>query len=260
MPALEVEGVEGVQANRGKGIYSDGFQNVNPQIMGMLNKLSANYIKQKGTKRECIELLTGCEMENRFEVYDREGGRSFMHMREDSNCCIRQCCTMCHPFQMDITNTEKNELYFRINRPFRCSDSWGCWPCYCLCGCTQEFTLEDPQGNIIATVREEPCTTYWQGYFTAYDSQGEPQLQMEVCCCDFCSMCLCQDVTFDFKDMSGEVVGTLTRQWKCNCGTVVADKDHFNVVWKNQNVNVQTKVYGFLMAMAAKYIYFEKGD
>lgn len=63
-----------------------------------MNAFDSLVVKQK---IEWAEVVTGCETENRYNVYDRQGNKLFK-AKERSGCCNRQCCGSCRAFDMEV--------------------------------------------------------------------------------------------------------------------------------------------------------------
>jgi len=228
------------------------------------------YIQQMGTGRECLEMITGCEVSNRFEIKAAYDSAPFFKLVEDSNCIIRQCCKGIHPFDMNLIlpNDKDKTPHIIYRRDFHCTNvrclcpcGYLCNPCAadCCCG-TQVLKIYDSKNCLIGTVREEPKAwcgiTNW-GY---YDASDKPQFLCTVTCCERCRICCCEDVVFQCTRYgSDQVVGTLTRKCVCTCVNVATDKDHFELQYfPGANLNAMDKFALMSIVLLVKYMHFEQ--
>jgi len=229
------------------------------------------YIQQMGTGRECVEMITGCEISNRFEIKAAYDSAPFFKLVEDSNCIIRQLCNGIYPFIMNLTlpdDPENPQIVYR--RKFHCSNvlclcpcGYMCNPCAadCCCG-TQVLEIFDQQDHVLGSVKEEPkawCGLTNYGY---YNELNEPKFLCTVTCCEMCNMCCCKDVVFECTRYgTEEVVGTLTRKCVCTCVNVALDKDHFELNFlPDANLNAMEKFSLMSMVILVKYMHFEQDN
>jgi len=230
------------------------------------------YIQQMGTGRECVEMITGCEISNRFEIKAAYDSPPFFKLVEDSNCIVRQCCKGIYPFEMNLVLPDDQNQTPQIvyQRDFHCTNvnclcpcGWMCNPCAydCCCG-TQELAIYDSQGRVLGCVKEEPkawCGVTGYGY---YDNEGVAKWLCTVTCCEICRICCCQDVVFQCTRYgTPEVVGTLTRKCVCTCVNIVTDKDHFELQYiPDANLTAMDKFSLMSMVLLVKYMHFEQQD
>jgi len=241
-------------------------------IFGLLESKNAIYIKQICTGRECIEMLTGCEMSNRFEIKDSHGAPdAFFKLTEESGCLIRQCFAIIHPFDINLTLSDDDTQTPQIiyHRDFHCTNvtclcSCG-WQCNCCafdsCYGTQVMDILNSNRNVIGRVREEPrawCGLTSWGY---YDSQDTRKFLCTVECAEFCKMCCCQDVKFACTRYGTEdVVATITRKCICTVVDIATDKDHFEVKYKPGAALSPEDKFGIMsIGIIVKYMHFQ-GD
>jgi len=90
-------------------------------------------------KRDLTEILTGCEMENKYKIFREKGDSGyyeddeFFMAREESECCQRQCCGSRRSFKIHFEHDDRSDDpsikgrdFLLANRPFT-------WACCCLC-------------------------------------------------------------------------------------------------------------------------------
>ncbi|XP_019789879.1 phospholipid scramblase 1 isoform X2 [Tursiops truncatus] len=84
---------------------------------------------------ELLEVLTGFETCNKYEIKNSLGQRIYF-AAEDTDCCTRNCCGPSRPFTMRILDNMGREV-ITLDRPLRCTSC--CFPC-----CLQEIkSLDD---------------------------------------------------------------------------------------------------------------------
>ncbi|NXD67142.1 PLS2 scramblase, partial [Eolophus roseicapillus] len=76
---------------------------------------------------ELLEILTGFETNNKYEIKNTLGQRVYF-AAEDTDCCTRNCCGPSRPFTIRIIDNLGHEV-ITLQRPLRCSSC--CFPC-CL--------------------------------------------------------------------------------------------------------------------------------
>jgi len=253
------------------GTTNTGLQAYN-NIFSCLEGRNSIYIQQVGTGRECVELITGCEVSNRFEIkagYDTE---PFFKLSEDSNCIIRQFCQGIFPFDINLTlpNDPNETPQIIYHRDFHCTNVKCLCPCGYLCNpCAADFccgrqVLDVMNSNrqILGRIKEEPKA--WVGItnYVYYDEVDQPKFLLAITCCEMCKMCCCNDVTFDCTRFGDDkVVATLTRKCVCTVVNVATDKDHFELTYdENAKLNAMEKFSIMSIALLVKYMHFEKED
>jgi len=223
-----------------------------------------------GTGRECVEMITGCEVSNRFEIKAAYDSAPFFKLVEDSNCIIRQFCGQIHPFDMNLIlpddQSKTPQIVYR--RDFHCTNvtclcpcGYLCNPCAadCCCG-TQVLQIFSGGNQLIGSIKEEPkawCGVTNYGY---YDANDQPQFLCTVTCCEICQICCCNDVVFDCTRYgTDQLVGTLTRKCVCTVVNIATDKDHFELQYDPQaKLNAMDKFSLMSMALLVKYMHFEQ--
>ena len=83
------------------------FQSAMPGVPGgleYLTQLDTLVIKQK---KEMLEIVTGFEQKNRYEIRDAQGQLCYF-AAEESGCCSRVCCGQNRGFNIHISDTTKS--------------------------------------------------------------------------------------------------------------------------------------------------------
>ncbi|XP_027625241.1 phospholipid scramblase 1 isoform X2 [Tupaia chinensis] len=85
---------------------------------------------------ELLEVLTGFETNNKYEIKNSLGQRVYFAV-EDTDFCTRNCCGASRPFTLRILDNSGQEV-ITMERPLRCSSC--CFPC-----CLQEIKSLDEE-------------------------------------------------------------------------------------------------------------------
>uniref|UniRef100_A0A8I6A3V8 Phospholipid scramblase n=2 Tax=Rattus norvegicus TaxID=10116 RepID=A0A8I6A3V8_RAT len=129
-----------------------------PPGLEYLNQIDQILIHQQV---ELLEVLTGFETNNKFEIKNSLGQMVYVAV-EDTDCCTRNCCEASRPFTLRILDHLGQEV-MTLERPLRCSSC--CFPC-----CLQEIKSLDEVSRI------GKITKQWSGCvkeaFTDADNFG----------------------------------------------------------------------------------------
>ncbi|XP_032766053.1 phospholipid scramblase 1 isoform X2 [Rattus rattus] len=110
---------------------------------------------------ELLEVLTGFETNNKYEIKNSLGQRVYFAV-EDTDCCTRNCCGASRPFTLRILDNMGREV-MTLERPLRCSSC--CFPC-----CLQELKSLDEE-SVVGKISKQ-----WSGFvreaFTDADNFG----------------------------------------------------------------------------------------
>ncbi len=200
--------------------------------------LSSLRIKQK---MEMLEVITGCETENKYHVFalnnaGTKKGKRLFKCKERSSFCARQCLSGdCRPFIMDITTPVRGdddgyEPFLRLERPCKFT---------CLC-------FERPE--VLVTLVEGGKNEYlgkivdpWNCCnmeFKVFDKDQTKRFNIEGSCCQLGVWCkwpceACQTIDFDVKSPSGEVISTLQKISQGCLTTMISDADNFILHFPN---------------------------
>ncbi|KAM6223869.1 phospholipid scramblase 1-like [Rhynchocyon petersi] len=165
---------------------------------------------------ELLEILTGFETCNKYEIKNSLGQRIYFAV-EDSDCCSRNCCGSARPLVMKILDNMGREV-MTLERPLRCDT--------CCCPtCLQEVKVEAPPGVTVGYVTQtwHPCLPK----FKIKNEKKEDIFKMSgpcvVCNC-------CGDVDFEIKSVHTKtVVGRISKQWTGILREAFTDVDNFGI-------------------------------
>jgi hypothetical protein len=188
-------------------------------VPDVLNELSENQEIVIEQKIELLEVLTGCESSNRYNIYllDKDKTKKFLFKcKEQSNWCCRNCCfSNMKSFDLKmvhIINSNKNINYKKaiaeFNKNFKCT---------CLCCPRQKMEgyifgesengtkkIKKPIGGVI-----EECS--FGSFLLVYGSNDEIRWKIysEYCQCGFCckdtSLGKCYEVDFWIYDGKSDI-------------------------------------------------------
>ncbi|XP_045139415.1 phospholipid scramblase 1-like isoform X1 [Portunus trituberculatus] len=196
---------------------------------------------------EVFELLSGCEMNNKY-VLKNSMGQEFLTAREDTDCCTRQCCGPIRPFEMGFFDSQEREV-MRLSRPLAC----GAWCCPCS---MMSIEISSPPGTVIGSVHQEwsMCTPL-AGKFTVRNVGGDVVLRIEG---PVCAISCGSDVEFKVMSEDSSVqVGVITKQWRGLCQEAFTDADSFGLTFPiDMDVRTKTLLLGALFLI--DFMYFER--
>jgi len=232
------------------------------------------YLRQEREAGNCLECTFGCEFVNQFSLCDSKNGRILLKLVEAAECCNYRClkrefCPNMYDFTINVFQKGDDQFpVAKFVRPsFQCSRSYACfpWPLkhfFCV-GCDPYLELRSVKkkgGNKkLGFVKESHATTCLHGALSGYDGEGEELLRVEIPCLNICRFICCNDVVYQFK-RAGELIGTLTRKWKWNCGHILGDLDDFQIEFfedLSSPVTTLEKMIALALTIQIKYIYFE---
>lgn len=202
-------------------------------------------------KTEMLEVFSGFEGANKYEVKTGKEGQVMFYAKEDNDCCTRMVCGNSRPFEMNIMNTQGQEV-MRLDRPLRCSSCW--YPC-----CLQKVEVQSPPGTVIGTVEQE--WSICDIKLAIKNEGGDTVLMLKKSTCCICDSNCCQDVDFPILTMDDnpQEVGKISKQWTGVMKEAFTDADNFGV---NFPVDLDVKIKATLMAAVflIDFMYFEKDD
>nr|XP_012617864.1 phospholipid scramblase 1 isoform X2 [Microcebus murinus] len=165
---------------------------------------------------ELLEVLTGFETNNKYEIKNSLGQRVYFAV-EDNDFCTRNCCGPSRPFTLRIIDNMGKEV-ITLERPLKCSSC--CFPC-----CLQELEIQAPPGVPIGYVIQDwhPCLPK----FTIQNEKREDVLKI-IGPCVVCSCCA--DIDFEIKSLDEQiVVGKISKQWSGFVREAFTDADNFGI-------------------------------
>ncbi|XP_058407271.1 phospholipid scramblase 1-like [Diceros bicornis minor] len=192
---------------------------------------------------ELLEVLTGFETNNKYEIKNSFGQRIYF-AKEDTDCCTRYCCGASRPFNLKILDNIGQEV-ITMQRPLRCSSC--CFPC-----CLQELEVHAPPGVPIGYVTQiwHPCLPK----FTVQNERREDVLKI-IGPCLVCSCCA--DIDFEVKSLDEQnVVGKITKQWGGFVREAYTDADNFGIQFP-LDLDVKVKATMLGACFLIDFMFFE---
>lgn len=185
-------------------------------------------------KLDLLELFTGCERENVYEVYKRDAngkkkGKSELTFKEKSTCCNRNFCKgPWKTFKMKCYNEQKVQDEEECMRSFK--------DCKCVCCCWNREELlvwhkeKGSEEKYLGKVYDNCDICNFS--FGIYDDSGSEttfgvlEFKVTASCCQtyFWCQCPCKScnhVDFEIKDAEGQLVGALAKKGKDCCMNMI---------------------------------------
>ncbi|ROT79009.1 phospholipid scramblase 1 [Penaeus vannamei] len=196
---------------------------------------------------EVFELLSGCEMNNKY-LLKNSVGQQFLKAVEDTDCCTRQCCGPMRSFEMQLLDNHEQEI-MHLSRPLACVN------CCCSC-CLQSLEVSAPPGNPIGSIHQEwsICTPI-AGKFTVRNVSGDVVLKIQG---PVCAISCGSDVEFKvFTADESAQIGCITKQWRGFCAEALTDADSFGVTFP-MDLEVRMKALLIGAMFLIDFMYFER--
>ncbi|KAF4111228.1 phospholipid scramblase 1-like [Onychostoma macrolepis] len=188
-------------------------------------------------KIECIEILTGFETNNQYEIKNSIG-QEIYHAKEESDCFIRNFFGPAHGFKMHIKNNMDQEVV-QLHRPMRCF--------------LQEIEVQAPPGVIIGYVKQE-----WSFLpkFSILGPNNEELLKIQG---PFLPFRCCGDIDFEVKGIIGEQsVGRITKQRSGLLKKCISDASNFCIQFP-LDMDVKMKAVLLGACLFIDILFFDKG-
>lgn len=211
-----------------------GYQEMSKKLDGM----SGIFVKQK---LDLLELMTGCDMPNKYEVYamkdGQKTGRSQFLYTEKSGCCSRMCLPPdCRPLDMSVISEQygpsvdqEQETVLHIERPCKCT-----FYCFNRQEMQVNWTEKGQQKYLGKIVDPWDCCHFT---FDVKDEDDKDIYKIKANCCQLgfmlpqCPYSACQTINFDIIDPANDsVVGSLVKTGKGYCTSFWApDYNNFKI-------------------------------
>uniref|UniRef100_A0A914WKF3 Phospholipid scramblase n=1 Tax=Plectus sambesii TaxID=2011161 RepID=A0A914WKF3_9BILA len=182
---------------------------------------------------ELLQAFTGWESNNKYAIKNSMGQQIY-YVFEETDCCMRMCCSNSREFTLHIVNNYNQEV-MRVYRPLKvCAGC--CWCAGCCDCCAQETQIEAPPGVVIGRVKQTGGKCNYN--YEIQDTDGNAQLRIE----GPCIMCrCCSDVEFPVYTMDGAArVGCVTKQWTGLVREAFTTADNFGISFP-MDLDVKTK-------------------
>jgi len=195
-----------------------GYQDLSKKLTGM----QGAFVKQK---IDLLQVLTGCQRNNKFEVYDMQNGertgKAQFIWREQSGCYSRMCLPGdCRPLDMYVDNiqygNQQDQVVLHINRPCKCTF-------YCFNRQEMQLSwIENGQQKYLGKIVDP--WTLCNFVFKIYDEEDKEIYHVEASCCQLgfqCKGCpydACQKIIFNIKEPNTDnVLGQLVKTGRGYC-------------------------------------------
>lgn len=221
---------------------------------------------------EWVEMISGYETPNRYQVYYKNPGdpnyTMLFNCKEMSGYCERNCCSGdARPFQMNIKhlsnttieNDYQSNVFAVLNKPYKVA-------CYC-CG-RPEMTghFKSIDGPIFGKIYQP--YTCCDPVFHIQNSQGQVSFSIttDCCKCGFCCRGGCgmfEPITFSiFKGescdskMTGNSCGRIVKH-SMGIQSLISDADNFEVFFPSE-ATPEEKLTLIAAALMIDYMFFEE--
>ena len=200
-------------------------------------QLEGIFVKQK---LDLTEVITGCETENKYYVYEKKAdkikkkGKKLWKCKEKSGCYSRNCLSpVCREFKMKIENLADNEEQTEdcmiLEKPCTCT-------CFC---CNRPFInvnyVEGGASQFLGKIfYPYACCDY---FIVVFDSANTKRFTISANCCQCGILCMgypcekCETVQFQVVDGQGQPTGSLTKKNKNCLKSAISDADNFGMAF-----------------------------
>lgn len=221
---------------------------------------------------EWVEMVSGYETPNRYQVYYKNQGDSHYTMlfscKEISDYCSRQCCSgEARPFTMNIKHVSNSNIetdftqnnFAVLNKPYKCS-------CFCLARPELTGSFSSIDGPMFGKI-SQPYTCL-DPVFQCYNSSGQIaySITTDCCQCGFCCRGGCgmfEAITFHIfsgdkcdSKMTNNAVGRIVKH-SMGIQSLVSDADNFEVFFP-LDATPENKLTLIAAALMIDYQFFEE--
>ncbi|XP_053167604.1 phospholipid scramblase 1-like isoform X2 [Hemicordylus capensis] len=192
---------------------------------------------------ELLEVITGIETCNKYELKNALGQRIYF-AAEENDCCTLNCCGPSRPFTMKIIDN-LGQPVIELIRPLRCSS------CCCPC-CLQEIEVHAPPGTPVGYIKQN-----WDLCLPKFSIQNEAQQDM-LKIVGPCIPCrCCADVNFEvMSNDEKNVVGRISKQWTGFVREAFTDADNFGIQFP-MDLDVKMKAVMIGACFLIDFMFFE---
>ncbi|CAM4598883.1 unnamed protein product [Lepidochelys olivacea] len=193
---------------------------------------------------ELLEVLTGFETNNKYEIKNSLGQRVYF-AAEENDCCTRNCCGPSRSFTIRIIDNMGQEV-ITLQRPLRCS------ACCCPC-CLQELEVQAPPGTPVGYIKQN-----WHPCLPKFTIQNEAKIDVFkiIGPCVVCSCC--EDINFEVKSMDeSSVIGRISKQWSGFVREAFTDADNFGIQFP-LDLDVKMKAVMIGACFLIDFMFFEQ--
>ncbi|XP_003507432.1 phospholipid scramblase 2-like [Cricetulus griseus] len=190
---------------------------------------------------ELLEVVTGFETNNKFEIKNSLGQMVYFAV-EDTDCCTRNCWEASRPFTLRILDNLSREV-MTLERPLRCSSC--CFPC-----CLQEIEIQAPPGVPVGYV-----TQTWHPCLPKFTLQNEKKQDILKILGPCVACTCCTDIDFEIKSLDGQSrIGKISKQWSGCVKETFTDSDNFGIEFPlDLDVKIKAVVLGACFLIDYKF-------
>ncbi|KAF7237849.1 Phospholipid scramblase 2 [Varanus komodoensis] len=211
-----------------------------PPELEPLSQLDRLFIHQQ---LELVEVITGFETCNKYEIKNSSGETLYLAFEENDSCTLN-CCGASRPFVMKIFDHTGQEV-IELVRPLRCSS------CLCPC-CLQEVAVYAPPGHVVGYVKQiwDPCLPR----FAIQNAARRDVLRIV----GPCFVCSCGgDVTFEVMSTDElYTVGRVSKYWTGFIREIFTDSDDLGIQFP-LDLDVKMKVVMLGACFLIDFMFFE---
>lgn len=194
-------------------------------------------------KVELIEVITGFETNNKYNVKNTLGQKMFW-AAETNDCCTRNCCGPLRRFNMNVYDIYQNEV-IHLRRPAACDSCW--FPC-----CLQSIDVSAPPGNFIGRVQQN-----WSVLYPSFSIKNANNETVLIIKGPFCTYSICGDVDFKIFTPNDEEIGRISKQWSGLVRELFTDADFFGISFP-MDLDVHLKAIMLGACFLIDAMFFEK--
>ncbi|CAG7717922.1 unnamed protein product [Allacma fusca] len=186
---------------------------------------------------EIFDAIFGCNTKNKYKVKNSQGKIVYV-LKEETNCCTRNCCGSLGAFDLSIVDSEEREV-IQLSRPPTCN-TCPCW--------LQVLEVQSPPGTRVGSVVQEWNMCHPQ--FRVMDATGEIKFRIKG---SGCPLFMCGSVEFQILDGSN-VVGKVSKKWSGLLREGFTEADNFGLSFPPEvDVRMKAVLLGALFLLHRMY-------
>ncbi|XP_003227036.2 phospholipid scramblase 2 [Anolis carolinensis] len=193
---------------------------------------------------ELLELLSGLETCNRYEVKNSVGQWMYLAV-EENDAYTLNCHKSLRSFIIKLFDGA-NQPVMQLSRDCHCSIC--CFPCIC---CLQELEVQAPLGTVIGYIKQNwhPCLPR----FAIQNEASENVLKIA----GPCAPCTCfQDIDFEVSTQDEKPIGRISKQWTGYIREMATTASNFEILFPF-DLDVKMKALILGASILLDYMYFE---
>lgn len=203
---------------------------------------------------ELFEAMTGIDTKNKYAIKNSLGQQCYFAY-EESDLCMRLCCTNERGFTMHIVDNLGNEV-IKATREFKCCV--GC--CCCISGdtCAYILSVESPVGTPIGRIVQ--MRTKWTPKYAIQNVNNETLLIIQGPCCPCSGPCCTSDTPFElFTSDKRQNIGNISRQYSGFAKEMWTNATNFGIQFP-ADLEVKTKALALCATFLIDMMFFEDNN